>query len=81
MAREAVLEGSAMAGMLEYTLREKGLKLRDLPDIDPSLFRGRSFRNAHAQEGAAVHQGFADVSLLWRSSVFHVCFAPVDGRF
>jgi hypothetical protein len=40
MARESVLEGSAMAGMLEYTLRDKGLKLRDLPDFDPSLFVG-----------------------------------------
>jgi len=26
--------------MLEYTLRDKGLKLRDLPDIDPSIFVG-----------------------------------------
>jgi hypothetical protein len=40
MARESVLEGSAMAGMLEYMLRDKGLNLRDLPDIDPSLFVG-----------------------------------------
>lgn len=40
LARESVLEGSAMAGMLEYTLRNKGLKLRDLPDMDPSLFVG-----------------------------------------
>jgi hypothetical protein len=40
MAREAVLEGSAMAAMLEYMLKEKGLKLRDLPDIDPSIFVG-----------------------------------------
>ena len=40
LARESVLEGSAMAGMLEYTLRDKGLKLRDLPDFDPSLFVG-----------------------------------------
>jgi len=40
MARETVLEGSAMAGMLEYMLRDKGLKLRDLPDVDPSLFIG-----------------------------------------
>ena len=40
MAREAVLEGSAMAGMLDYLLKEKGLKLRDLPDVDPSLFVG-----------------------------------------
>ena len=40
MAREAVLEGSAMAAMLDYMLRDKGLKLRDLPDVDPSLFVG-----------------------------------------
>jgi hypothetical protein len=40
LARESVLEGSAMAGMLEYILRDKGLKLRDLPDIDPSVFVG-----------------------------------------
>jgi hypothetical protein len=40
MARESVLEGSAMAAMLDYMLRDKGLKLRDLPDIDPGLFMG-----------------------------------------
>jgi hypothetical protein len=40
LARESVLEGSAMAGMLEYTLRDKGLKLSDLPDFDPSVFVG-----------------------------------------
>jgi hypothetical protein len=40
LAREAVLEGSAMVGMLEYELRDKGLKLKDLPDFDPSIFVG-----------------------------------------
>jgi hypothetical protein len=40
MAREAVLEGSAMAGMLEYELQGKGLKLKDLPEFDPSVFVG-----------------------------------------
>jgi len=40
LARESVLEGSAMAGMLEYELRDKGLKLRDLPEFDPSIFVG-----------------------------------------
>ena len=40
MARESVLEGSATAAMLEYMLKEKGLKLRDLHDIDPSIFVG-----------------------------------------
>jgi hypothetical protein len=40
MARESVLEGSAMAAMLDYMLQEKGLKLLDLPDIDPAVFVG-----------------------------------------
>jgi hypothetical protein len=40
IAREAVLEGSAMAGMLEYELKDKGLKLKDLPEFDPSVFVG-----------------------------------------
>jgi len=40
MAREAVLEGSAMAGMLEFELKGKGLKLKDLPEFDPSVFVG-----------------------------------------
>jgi hypothetical protein len=41
LAREAVLEGSAMAAMLDYELKDKGLKLRDLPDIDLSVFIGQ----------------------------------------
>ncbi len=40
MAREAVLEGSAMAAMLDYELKDKNLKLEDLPDFDPSIFVG-----------------------------------------
>ena len=39
-ARQAVLEGSAMAAMLDYELREKGLTLNDLPEIDPSFMVG-----------------------------------------
>lgn len=41
MARESVLEGSAMAAMLDYELKDKGLKLRDLPDVDLSVFIGQ----------------------------------------
>jgi len=40
MARDSVLEGSAMAAMLEYELKDKGIKLRDLPEFDPSVFMG-----------------------------------------
>lgn len=40
LARESVLEGSAMAAMLEYELQGKGIRLQDLPEFDPSVFVG-----------------------------------------
>ncbi|MDP9340441.1 MAG: hypothetical protein M3P45_16415 [Acidobacteriota bacterium] len=40
LAREAVLEGSAMAAMIDYLLGETGRSLKDLPDIDPSMLVG-----------------------------------------
>jgi hypothetical protein len=40
LAREAVLEGSAMAAMLDYLLQGSGRSLKDLPDIDPSMLVG-----------------------------------------
>jgi hypothetical protein len=40
MARESVLEGSAMAAMVDYLLQASGRSLQDLPDIDPSMLIG-----------------------------------------
>ncbi|HMD37863.1 MAG TPA: hypothetical protein VKH15_01190 [Candidatus Acidoferrum sp.] len=40
LAREAVLEGSAMAAMIDYMLQSSGHSVQDLPAIDPSLFAG-----------------------------------------
>ncbi len=40
LAREAVLEGSAMAAMIDYLLAETGRSLKDVPDIDPSMLVG-----------------------------------------
>ena len=40
LAREAVLEGSAMAAMVEYLLQGTGRSLQDLPDIDPAMLIG-----------------------------------------
>jgi hypothetical protein len=37
LARESVLEGSAMAAMLEYQLQGTGIKLKDLPEFDESI--------------------------------------------
>jgi hypothetical protein len=39
LARDAVLEGSAMAAMMDYELRGKGT-IRDLGDFDPATFMG-----------------------------------------
>ena len=40
LARESVLEGSAMAAMVEYLLQGSGRSLEDLPDIDPAMLIG-----------------------------------------
>jgi hypothetical protein len=40
LAREAVLEGSAMAAMVDYLLQGTGRSLKEFPDFDPSLFLG-----------------------------------------
>jgi hypothetical protein len=40
LAREAVLEGSAMAAMVDFLLQATGTSLRDLPDFDPSMLVG-----------------------------------------
>lgn len=40
LAREAVLEGSAMAAMVDFLLQGSGRSLRDLPDFDPSVLVG-----------------------------------------
>src|SRR2546423_9885963 len=40
LARESVLEGSAMVAMVEYLLQGTGRSLEDLPDIDPAMLVG-----------------------------------------
>src|SRR5947207_5509245 len=40
LARDAVLEGSAMAAMVDYLMLGTGRSLKDLPDFDPSLLIG-----------------------------------------
>ena len=40
LAREAVLEGSAMAAMIGYLLKGTGRSVEDLPPFDPSVFAG-----------------------------------------
>jgi len=40
LARDAVLEGSATAAMVDYMLRDTGYTLKNLPAVDPSNFMG-----------------------------------------
>lgn len=40
LARDAVLEGSAMAAMVDYLMLSTGRSLKDLPDFDPSMLIG-----------------------------------------
>src|SRR5580658_9256172 len=50
LARESVLEGSAMAAMIDYLLLGKGHSVEDLPAIDPSLFAGDMSKSPKLQE-------------------------------
>jgi hypothetical protein len=49
-AREAVLEGSAMAAMIDYQLQGTGHSVADLPPIDPSVFAGDMSKSPKLQE-------------------------------
>jgi len=40
MARDAVLEGSAMAAMMDYLMLGTGHSINDIPDFDPSVLMG-----------------------------------------
>jgi len=40
LARDAVLEGSAMAAMVDYLMKGTGRSLKDLPEFDPSMLFG-----------------------------------------
>jgi hypothetical protein len=40
LARDAVLEGSAMAAMVDYLMAGTGRSLKDLPEFDPSMLIG-----------------------------------------
>jgi len=50
LARESVLEGSAMAAMIDYLLKDTGHSVEDLPAIDPSLFAGDMSKSPKLEE-------------------------------
>jgi hypothetical protein len=50
LARESVLEGSAMAAMVDFVLSGTGHTVEELPSIDPSLFTGDMSASPKLQE-------------------------------
>jgi len=53
LARDAVLEGSAMAAMVDYLMQGTGHSLKDLPEFDPSmLFDQLDMQNTPALKSA-----------------------------
>ncbi|MGH9675896.1 MAG: hypothetical protein ACRD36_02240, partial [Candidatus Acidiferrum sp.] len=53
LAREAVLEGSAMAAMMDYRLLGTGHSLRDLPEFDATMMAGDLGDSAVMQKAPA----------------------------
>jgi hypothetical protein len=50
LARESVLEGSAMAAMIDFLLKGTGQSVEDLPAIDPSIFAADMSKSPKLQE-------------------------------
>jgi hypothetical protein len=50
LARESVLEGSAMAAMIDFLLKGTGHSVEDLPAIDPSIFAADMSKSPKLQE-------------------------------
>jgi len=61
LARQAVLEGSAMAAMIDYLLKGTGHSVQELPTIDPSLFAA-DMSNSPKLKEAMVFPYFAGLT-------------------
>jgi hypothetical protein len=64
LARHSVLEGSAIAAMLEYMLREQKISIKDLPDIE-QFIRSQMMAELDKQSAMAKAPPFIRDSLLF----------------
>ena len=67
LARESVSEGSAMAAMVDYSLREQHIGVRDLPDVTLLLQSGaveEMSKDPASGEGASLYPGRSPVSSI-----------------
>jgi hypothetical protein len=53
LARESVLEGSAMAAMVDYLLKGTGQKIEELPAFDPSMLQDDMSKSPKLKESPA----------------------------
>ncbi|MBI1749610.1 MAG: hypothetical protein HY234_14345 [Acidobacteria bacterium] len=64
LARHSVLEGAAIAGMLEYLLREQKLTVNDMPDLE-QLIRAQMVGETNKQSQLARAPAYIRDSLLF----------------
>lgn len=64
LARHSVLEGAAIAGMLEYMLREQKLSVKDMPDIE-QFIRAQMIGELDKQSRLATSPAYIRDALLF----------------
>jgi len=64
LARHSVLEGAAIAGMLEYMLRGQNLRMKDLPDVEQLMRAGMVGEMAGSPELARAPAFIRDAMLF-----------------
>jgi len=69
LARDAVLEGSATAAMVDYMLRDTGYSIKNLPDFDAFQVHGRHGQQPQTRAGPAFHQGHFALSVPLRTQL------------
>ena len=67
LARESVSEGSAMAAMVDYTLRDQKMGVRDLPDVTLLI-----------RSGAVDEMGKDPIFRKRRLTFATICFFPIS---
>src|SRR5205085_541445 len=68
LAREAFLEGSAMAAMVDYLLLGTGKSIANMPEFDPSILTG-DIGSSPSSRPVSAKAGRNSTKILWANSV------------
>src|SRR5271163_991432 len=79
LARESVLEGSAMAAMLDYMLQGTGHSLKELPEIDPATLVGGDMSSSPMLQKAPQFLKDALIFPYFGGLTFSVSFLKTTG--